>query len=287
MAQSSVTLELPSETPTVSTPTGYGPAKTARQGAAAKVARSVGLPLLVFALIILGWFAATQNNWVNPLLVPPPAAVWDALVRGVLGGLWWSHILITLYEMVAGFVIGVIVGLVAGAVFAFVASLYQAFYPFVIALQSFPKIAIAPLLVVALGYGPEPKIVVAALLAFFPVMTAAIAGFTTIDPDEHRLLRSYRASKWQELRYLRIPNALSYVFPSFDVAVVLALLGAVAAELVGAQGGLGYLLVERQSFGDSAAMYAVLILLALLGIALRSLAQGLRRVLPRSIVPRS
>ncbi|MEU6642675.1 ABC transporter permease [Saccharomonospora sp. NPDC046836] len=266
------------------------PAQPARRrsprGAGRATARAILLPLLVLIIILAGWFAVTAAGAVSPLLVPAPPQVWDALVRGVFGGLWWEHIFTTLYEMVAGFFLGAIIGLVTGALFAFVGTLYQAFYPFVIALQSFPKIAIAPLLVVALGYGPEPKIVVATLLAFFPIMTASIAGFTNVNPDEHKLLRSYRASVWQELRYLRIPNAMSYVFPSFDVAVVLALLGAVAAELVGAQSGLGYLLIERQQFGDSASMYAVLILLAILGVSLRSLTQGLRKVLPRSIVPR-
>lgn len=278
--------EMDTETPTTPQQLPALASRSGRSPLLGKLLRSVGYPLLVFVVAVLLWVLVTRGGFVNRLLVPPPEDVWTALVRGVFGGLWWNHIWITLYEMVAGFLIGVVVGLVIGAVFAFISSLYLAFYPFVIALQSFPKVAIAPLLVVALGYGPEPKIVVAALLAFFPVMTAAIAGFTTIDPDEHRLLVASRASRWQELRYLRLPNAMSYVFPSFDVAVVFALLGAVAAELVGAQAGLGYLLMERQSFGDTASMYATLILLALLGILLRSLTQSIRRLLPRSIVPR-
>ncbi|MFC9839244.1 ABC transporter permease [Rhodococcus sp. NPDC127530] len=190
-----------------------------------------------------------------------------------------------MYEMVMGFVIGTVAGLVIGAIFAFLKPLYEAVYPFVIALQSFPKVAIAPLLVVALGYGAAPKIVVAALLAYFPVMTAAIAGFTALDPDEHNLMKSIGARKWQEMRYLRLPNAMSYIFPSLDVAIVFALLGAVAAELVGAQEGLGYLLVERQGYGDSASMFAALILLAIMGVALRAVVQVVRRLLPRSIVP--
>ncbi|MFL4476243.1 ABC transporter permease [Paeniglutamicibacter sp. MACA_103] len=253
---------------------------------ATQIGKKFGLPLVVLAIILALWYWTTAAKKVSPLLVPPPDQVWSALVSGVFEGLWWSHIGTTLYEMVAGFGIGVVAGLVIGALFAFMATLYQAFYPFVIALQSFPKVAIAPLLVVALGYGPEPKIIVAALLAYFPVMSAAIAGFTNVNPEEHKLMRANQANKWQELRYLRLPNAMSYVFPSFDVAVVMALLGAVAAELVGAQAGLGYLLMERQAFGDSASMYAALILLAIMGITLRSAAQGLRSILPRSIVPR-
>ncbi|RQO46026.1 ABC transporter permease [Rhodococcus sp. KBW08] len=245
------------------------------------------LPLTFVGVLIAAWWSAAEWGSVSPLLLPPPSDVLEALDRGVIGGLWWEHIGITMYEMVMGFVIGTSTGLILGAVFAFVKPLYQAAYPFIIALQSFPKIAIAPLLVVALGYGTEPKIVVAALLAYFPVMTASIAGFTALDPDEHNLMRSVRASKWQEMRYLRLPNAMSYIFPSLDVAIVLALLGAVAAELVGAQSGLGYLLVERQGYGDSASMFAALILLAIAGVTLRGAVQLLRRVLPRSIAPPS
>jgi NitT/TauT family transport system permease protein len=250
-----------------------------------QLAERVGLPLLFLAIILAAWWSAAEYGGVSQLLLPPPSEVLEALNRGIIGGLWWKHIAITMYEMVAGFAIGASAGLVLGALFAFVAPLYKAAYPFIIALQSFPKIAIAPLLVVALGYGAAPKIVVAALLAYFPVMTAAIAGFTNLDPGEHNLMRSVGASKWQEMRFLRLPNAMSYIFPSLDVAIVLALLGAVAAELVGAQSGLGYLLVERQGYGDSAAMFAALILLALVGITLRSAVQLLRRLLPRSIAP--
>ncbi|MHA2790119.1 ABC transporter permease [Corynebacterium sp. S7] len=243
-------------------------------------------PLLVFAVLLVVWYVITSRDMVSPLLVPSPGDVWQSLSRGLFGGLWWPHIGMTLYEMVAGFAIGVISGLVIGAIFAFLGTVYQAFYPLVIAIQSLPKVAIAPLLIVAIGYGPEPKIIIAALMAYFPVMSAAIAGFTNVNPDEYKLMQATQANKLQELRYLRLPNAMSYVFPSLDVAVVMALLGAVAAELVGAQQGLGYLLVERQSFGDSASMYGVLILLAILGIVLKSLAQGIRRILPPSIAPR-
>nr|WP_237548562.1 ABC transporter permease subunit [Streptomyces sp. SID4950] len=188
--------------------------------------------------------------------------------------------------MVIGFAIGVVAGLLLGALFAHSPISRIAFYPYVIALQAFPKIAVAPLLVVALGYGMSPKIAVAASLAYFPVMTAAIAGFTEIDADEHNFMRSINASRWQEMRYLRLPNAMSYLFPSFDVALIVALLGAVAAELVGSQNGLGYILVQAQAMGDTAAIFADLIVLALLGVVLQAIIVLVRRLLPQSIVPR-
>ncbi|PUA82629.1 ABC transporter permease [Nocardioides currus] len=246
----------------------------------------IGLPLLVGVVLVGAWELVTRRDMVSPLLLPAPADVWSALDAGIIQGLWWGDIRVTLTEMVIGFGIGVVAGLLLGALFAYSAISRIAFYPYIIALQSFPKIAVAPLLVVALGYGMSPKIAVAASLAYFPVMTAAIAGFTEIDKDEHNFMRSIGASRWHEMRYLRMPNAMSYLFPSLDVALIVALLGAVAAELVGAREGLGYVLVERQAFGDTPAIFAALVVLAAIGVVLQALVVLLRRVLPRSVVPR-
>lgn len=250
------------------------------------IALRLGLPLVVAAILLSGWYLLTRDELVSPLLLPAPADVWAALNSGIVEGLWWGDVRVTLTEMLIGFGIGVVSGLLLGALFAYSQLSRIALYPYIIALQSFPKIAVAPLLVVALGYGMSPKIAVAASLAYFPVMTAAIAGFTEIDKDEHNFMRSIGASKWQEMRYLRLPNAMSYLFPSFDVALIVALLGAVAAELVGSNAGLGYILVERQAFGDTPAIFAALIVLAVIGVVLQALVVLLRRVLPRSIVPR-
>lgn len=252
-----------------------------------RAAKVIGLPMALGTLLLFSWWLVAAREWVNPLLLPPPHDVWQTLVARLTGdGVWWPHIGATMLEMSWGFAIGVAAGLGLGAIFAFFESARFACYPFVFAFQAFPKIAIAPLLAVALGYGYEPKIVVAATLAYFPVMTAAIAGFTELNSDELNLMRSMGASRRQEMRYLRLPNAMSYLFPSLDLALLSALLGAVAAELVGAKQGLGYLLVERQAFGDTASIFAVLIVLAVIGVVLRTAIVTLRRSLPRSVVPR-
>ncbi|WP_134323799.1 ABC transporter permease [Cumulibacter soli] len=252
--------------------------------------RNLGLQLLVLVLLIALWYFAAANEWVTPLLLPEPLNVLESLQSGLLesndNGGWWGDIGVTLTETGLGFVIGSLLGLVVGALFAFVKILRTAFYPYVIALMSLPKIAIAPLLIVAFGYDLTPKVIIATMLAFFPVMTAATAGLSAVDPDELNLMRAMQASRWQELRYLRLPNAMSYVFPSFDVALIGALLGAVAAELVGAQSGLGYLLSQGQAYGDVAGMYGLLIVLAALGALLHVLIAVVQKVLPESVVPK-
>lgn len=254
--------------------------------AAAIRLRNLGLQVGVLIIIIGLWWAAAANEWVTPLLLPEPLDVLDSLERGLIDGEWWRHIGVTMTETGLGFAIGTVLGLVVGALFAFVKVLRTAFYPYVIALMSFPKIAIAPLLIVAFGYDLTPKVIIATMLAFFPVMTAATAGLSAVDPDELSLMRAMQANRWQELRYLRLPNAMSYVFPSLDLALIGALLGAVAAELVGAQSGIGYLLSQGQAYGDVPGMYGLLIVLAVLGALMHVVIAVVQKMLPESIVPK-
>lgn len=248
--------------------------------------RRTAMQLVPLVVIVAAWQVVAANGWVSKLLLPRPADVLVSLRAGLLDGTWWPHVGTTMQETFLGFAIGVGAGLAVGAVFAFAKPLRTSCYPYIVAFMSFPKIAIAPLLIVAFGYGILPKLVIAALLAFFPVMTAATAGLSEVDRDELNLMRAICAGKWQELRYLRIPSAMSHIFPSLDLALIGALLGAVSAELIGASSGLGYLLAQNQSYGDVAAMYGLLIILALIGFVIHSLIGVLHRVLPASVVPK-
>lgn len=267
----------------------YAAIAAARRSATARRSRlrDLSMQLTALAAVIVLWVLAARNAWVTPLLLPKFTAVLGALRHGLILGEWWQHIRITLQETALGFGIGVLLGLMVGALFAFVKPLRTAFYPYIVALMSFPKIAIAPLLIVAFGYDMTPKVIIATMLAFFPVLTSASAGLVEVSPDELNLMRAIGASKWQELRYLRLPNAMSYVFPSLDVALIGALLGAVAAELIGAKGGLGYVLAQMQAYGDVAGMYGVLILLATMGSLMHVVIGVIQRLLPMSVVPRS
>lgn len=220
----------------------------------------------------------------EPGVQPHPAAtteVWVAFVGGVFVGHWWLDIYLTIKETVLGALVGGFSAIIVGALFAYVEVLRRAAYPYVLAVQTFPKVALAPLLMAWLGYGIVPKIIISAMLAFFPVFANTLTGFLEVDPSSIELLRMMRASRMQELRYLRLPNAWVFIIPSLDVALVLALLGAIAAELAGAQGGLGQVIVERSFQGDTASVYAALLLLAIIGILLRALTnfcvRGVRR----------
>jgi NitT/TauT family transport system permease protein len=220
-------------------------------------------------LILALWFLAVGVGVVSHLILPAPGEVAVAFATGVFQGAWLNDIYVTLQEAVLGFLAGAILAVVIGAVFAYMSTLRRGLYPFILAFQTFPKIAIAPLLLAWLGYGLAPKVIIAAMLAFFPVFSNTLAGFLEVDPAMVDLLRSMRASPLQELRYLRAPNAVAFIVPSFDVAMVLALLGAIAAELAGAAAGLGNVIQQRTFLGDTPAVYAVLILLAILGLGMK------------------
>lgn len=253
---------------------------------AKRATREVLLRSIVPVIVLVLWWFVTSRGMVSRLIVPLPADVWDALKTYLFAGEWNKDIIASIRGTLWSFAIGLVLGVVGGALLAFSAALKSSIYPYVLAFQAFPKIAVAPLFVVWLGYGDAPKIIIGASIAFFPVISATMAGLMDVDPDEHNLMRSIGAGRRQELRHLRLPRAMSYVFPSLDVAVVGALLGVITAEIVGTEFGLGRVITERAMYGDSAAVYAVLIVLAVAG-AILHLAVGItHRLMPRSIVPK-
>lgn len=228
------------------------------------------LAVVLLAVIIGVWQLAVTQEWTSSLVLPPPADVVSAIDDGFTAahGSWWPDVSVTLMETLLGFAIGVAAAMVIGAVFAYADVLRKAVYPYVLFLQTFPKVAIAPLLVAWLGYGAAPKIVISALLAFFPVFANTITGLSAINPNERRLIRACGANWLQELWYLRLPNAKPYIFAAMDVALVVSLLGTIVGEFVGSKSGLGYRIQQSTAFGDTASVYAVLIVLGVLGIAL-------------------
>ncbi len=240
-------------------------------GAGSQQQRGTIVAIVVLIGVIAAWQFAYAQSLVSRLVLPAPLDVIAALRLGIVQGEWASHILITAGEAGAGFLIGVALAIVVGALFAFVETLRIGLYPYVVAMFSFPKLAIAPLLVTWIGYGLAPKIIIAALLAFFPVLANTTAGLREVDEDQVALLKSLRATRWQELRVLRVPTALAYIFPSLTVAAVAAILGAIVGEFVGASSGLGYLILQYNFQGNTAAVFAVLLVLATFSLSMYAL----------------
>lgn len=223
-------------------------------------------PAILLGLVFFVWWFAADREWVANYLVPRPGQVWDKIVTD-----WASlmhHSYVTLYETVIGFVLASVLGLGTAVLIAYSRTMDKALYPIVLFAQVIPKIAIAPLLVVWFGNGLTPKIMLAVLIAFFPVVVSGVAGLRSTDPELLELSSTMGASRWKTFRKIRFPNALPHLMAGEKVAVTLAVVGAVVGEFVGASEGLGYVLLLANGNLDSALLFAALILMSLIGILL-------------------
>ncbi len=237
------------------------------------------LPLvpLVLVVVVLAWEGVVRAWRIPEFLVPAPSAIGRALAAGLTSGLYLDHFGVTLYESLLGFLIAAATGIACGTVIAQFRVVERTLYPYLVALQTLPKIAIAPLLIVWLGFGITSKVVIAALVAFFPILVNVIVGLKTVDASKLDLMRSLDASRWQTFRYVTFPNALPFVFAGLDIAVVFSVLGAIVGEFVGSQRGLGNLILQFHTSLDIAGMFAVLLLLAALGVGLHLAIQSIQR----------
>ena len=225
--------------------------------------------LIVFVAFLLLWQAGVMATGVRAVVVPPPLDVARALVDGlIVRGVYWPHIGVTVTETLAGFVIGALAGFALGVGIAESRVLERILYPYVIAFQTIPKVAIAPLFVIWFGFGLTSKIVIAATISFFPVVINVVTGFASADPHIIEMLRVFGASRWSQFKLARLPSALPYLFAGLDIAVVLSVIGAIVAEFVGAQSGIGYLIMQYNFNLDTAGVFALLLVLSAIGVVL-------------------
>jgi NitT/TauT family transport system permease protein len=206
-------------------------------------------------------------------------ALWRGLATSPLAkdGLWY-HSGVTLLEILLGFFVGSAIGLAIGVVVSQMPRLEAILEPYVAALQSLPKVAVAPIIVVWLGFGIGSKVAIICLLTFFPVLVTSIAGFKAVDPDRIDLLRSLSATPWQIFRKAKFPSALPYIFAGLNMAAAFAVVGAIVGEFVGAQAGLGVLILQMEAQMDTGGSFSVFIVLSVIGIALTAI---LRRIQQR------
>jgi len=232
---------------------------------------------LVFVVFVGLWEWVVRRFDVPAFIAPAPSAVLASLIGGLRSRLYLEHFGVTLYETILGFLIASVSGIVTGAVIAQFRLVEQTVYPYLVALQTLPKIAIAPLIIVWFGFGISSKIIIAAMVGFFPVLVNVIVGLKTIDQSKLDLMRSLDATRWQTFRLVKFPNALPFVFAGLDIAIVFSVLGAIVGEFVGAQRGLGNLILQFNFNLDIAGVFAVLILLSVMGVALHLLMQAIQR----------
>jgi NitT/TauT family transport system permease protein len=229
------------------------------------------LQSLAFLIVILAllegliWFFKIPT-----MLLPAPSAIGQRIVELLASGQIWPHFQATTISIVTGLVAGTAAGLICGGTITLVPALERLVYPYVVALQTVPKIAVAPLFLIWFGYGLTSKIIITALVCFFPVLVSVMAGYRSTDHDQLEMMRSFGASPWQILIRLRLPSALVVIFAGIEIAAVLAVIGAIVGEFVGAQVGLGYLITVLNFNLDVAGVFATLIFLSLIGIVIHS-----------------
>lgn len=226
------------------------------------------MSILLLALILLLWeWSAHAFGW-STLVLPAPSLVAQTLWRGLTNGYFWPHIAQTAFEVLAGLALGGLVGFLAGLLLAESRLLRRLLMPYVVASQVVPKLALAPLLTVWLGFGSLPMVVITALVCFFPLLESTMTGVAGADAARLELFRMLGAGRWQTLWRLKIPIGLPGILAGLRMAVVLALVGAVVGEFIGASQGLGALIIAAQGSMDTPLMFAVLILITLLGLLL-------------------
>lgn len=223
----------------------------------------------VFVVLVAIWQLLSSSGFVPQYLLPTPAETAQSIwTDGTSARFWTDDFLATLTVVVIGFIIAAIAGMVIGPLITIHPLIERGLYPYVVAFQTLPKIALAPLLLVWLGYGNTSKFMIAALVAFFPVVVNVIAGLKAGDQRQLTLMRSLRANWWTRMRKVRIPNALPYAFAGLDIAIVFSVIGAIVAEFLGSPNGLGSLVIIRQTNVEIAGLFSVLFYLALMGYLL-------------------
>lgn len=263
---------------------GPAPHPTAREGTRrANPFASTRVQSLLLLITLLGsWEAAVRLFKVPRHLVPPVSDIAVALWRGLAthplakDGFWY-HGGATVSEILLGFVIGSGVGLAIGIAVSQMPRVEALLEPYVAALQSVPKVAIAPIIVVWLGFGISSKVVIICMLTFFPVLVTSIAGFKAVDPDRIDLLRSLSATPWQIFRKAKFPSAMPYIFAGLNMAAAFSVVGAVVGEFVGAQAGLGVLILQMEAQADTGGSFAVCVVLSVIGIVLTDLLRRIER----------
>jgi len=226
----------------------------------------MAIPAAVMLGLLMVWEFGANFLKISEFLLPRPTIVAEELVSSWT--LLTRHAGITLVEIVGGFVLAVGIGIPLAVAITYSRIVEAVIHPLLVAAQTIPKVALAPILVVWLGFGLAPKLLVAFLIAFFPVVISTIVGLRSTQPEMLHLVRSMGASAWQKFWMIRFPAALPSIFGGLKVAMTLAVVGALVGEFVGASSGLGYLIQIARGNLDSPLLFASITLISVIGVVL-------------------
>jgi len=233
--------------------------------------------LLLFAAMIALWQLAVSVFGVREYLLPSPMSVLRSMFSGEID--WVRHTWVTALAIFGAFLIAAVAGVLLGTVIAWSDTLARALMPFLVFVNTLPKVAVAPLFLLWLGYGIVPNMLIGALIGFFPVVINTAVGLTQIDTDMLDLGRVFSAPKWKVFAKIRIPNAYPYILSALKVTATSAVVGAIVGEFVASQHGLGYVIITSQSSMNTPLAFGALVWISILGLALYGAVAGLSRVL--------
>ena len=232
-------------------------------------------PVVALTVVCVIWEVWTNVSNTPVYIVPAPSVVLSRLFGDL--DFFIVHGLITLAEATGGFLLGTTVALVGATLMAHSRLIERSLYPLAILVKVTPIVAVAPLFVIWFGFGPIPKVLIAALITFFPVLVNGVTGFRSVDPGALDFLRSLHASRRQVFTLLRVPSATPYLFAAFRVAIPLSVIGAVVGEWFSADRGLGSVIIVAHSNLDMPTLFAAILVLSTLGIVLTVLTSVLER----------
>ncbi len=221
-------------------------------------------PTLTFLLVVAGWELVVRITNISPLILPKPSEVANVLMTQPF--YLASHSIITLFEAVLGFILGGVTALGLAAMFQFSRPVERGIYPYAIALKAIPLVALAPIVVVWFGSGLLSKIILAAIITFFPILVNAIQGFESVEQETLDLMKSFSASKAQVFSKVRFRNGLPYLFAGMKISATFAVVGAVVAEFIGSQSGIGYVVKSSSYYLDTALTFAAIVAAAAAGL---------------------
>jgi NitT/TauT family transport system permease protein len=233
--------------------------------------------VLIFVALFAAWQLVVSVLGVREYILPSPASVWRALVASDVP--WGKHMLITTVEIAGGFVLAAIVGVLLGTAIAWSDTASRALMPFLVFVNTLPKVAIAPLILLWFGYGIGPNMLIGAIIGFFSVVINTAAGLSQIDQDMIDLGRVFNAPKWRVFVKIRIPNAYPYILSALKITATSSVVGAILGEFVASQAGLGYVIITSQSSMNTPVAFAAVALVSVIGLSVFGLVAGLGRLL--------
>jgi NitT/TauT family transport system permease protein len=230
--------------------------------------------LIVFLAV---WEGLLRLFEVPQFILPTPIEIIERIVKDAITGLIFVHVEVTVLETLLGFVLAAILGIGLGCAVGLVPGFERVVYPYILALQTIPKVAVAPLMIIWVGYGIQSKVLTAGLIAFFPILVNVVVGLKTVEPRMLLLMRALKAGHLQTFMKVRLPSMLPYLFAGLETAIIFAIIGAIVGEFIGASQGLGSLIIQRQASIDVPGVFSVLFYLSIIGITLDAVLRSIAK----------